>query len=194
MRARLANHVTGDQVAVQDVSRCGDETTAVTQTILRVCVNLQVPLTVCLSSKCWQANQTHKWTLSWRNINRHTHIITYKSGIKWHFTKTLLILKQACQFQEEKSNRLTTVCSHVDLQRAGTGTAFVALREGTQPLVRVGIFRLVLWRRGSSLLLLSACAVVHKMGLKIPLTSVPDPTVFARKNVFCTHKHTKYDN
>lgn len=119
----------------------------------------------------------------------HTHIITYKSDIN-----DTLHTVDTCPFQEVKKKKklsgkcLTAVCSHVYLQRAGTGAAFVALREWTQPLVRVWIFRLVLWRRGSALLLLAACAVVHKMGLKIPLTSVPDPTVFARENVLCTHK------
>lgn len=120
---------------------------------------------------------------------RDKDILTYKSVITDN--SLLQLLMQACPFQEKKK-KLTAVRSHVNLQRAGTGAAFVALWEWTQPLVRIQIFRLVLWRRGWGLLLLSACAVVHKMGLEISLTPVPNPTVFARENVFCTHKHTKY--
>lgn len=81
---------------------------------------------------------------------------------------------------------LTTVCTHVDLQRAGAGAAFVALWERADALVGVRLFGLVLGgRRGRSRLLLPAGAVVHEVGLQVPLTAVPDPTVFAWKNILC---------
>lgn len=82
----------------------------------------------------------------------------------------------------------------MDLQGAGAGAAFVALWEGTQPLVGVRVFELVLWRRGVGLLLLPARAVVHEMGLEISLTSVPDSTVFAWKYIFCINtKHNQLE-
>lgn len=45
-RTRLADHVTGHQVAVQDVPGGGDEAAAVTDPIQGVCVHLKVALTV----------------------------------------------------------------------------------------------------------------------------------------------------
>lgn len=65
-RTRLAHHVASDQMAVEDVSSCRDKSTAVTHTIQSVSVHLQMPLTVGLSSERRQADQTNKWTLTWR--------------------------------------------------------------------------------------------------------------------------------
>lgn len=79
---------------------------------------------------------------------------------------------------------LTAVRAHVDLQRAGTGAALVALRERADALVGVRVFGLVLRRRrGRRRLLLAAGAVVHQVGLQVPLAAVPDPTVLTRENV-----------
>lgn len=63
-RTRLANHVASDQMAVEDVSSCRDESTAVAHTIQSVSMHLQMPLTVGLGSECGQADQTDKWTLT----------------------------------------------------------------------------------------------------------------------------------
>lgn len=76
------------------------------------------------------------------------------------------------------------MCAHVNFQRAGTGAALVALWEGADALVGVGLLGFVLRRGGGcSRLLLAAGAVVHEVGLQVPLTAEPDPTVLARENV-----------
>lgn len=80
---------------------------------------------------------------------------------------------------------LTTVSAHVDLQRAGTGAAFVALGEGADALVGVGVLGLVLGRGGGRRLLLSAGAVVHEVGVQVALAPVPDPTVLTGEDVLC---------
>lgn len=126
-----------------------------------------------------------------RSPEIHSHTQT-----KWLFTNQTLeehfIKTNERVLDEGKGEtRLTAVSSHMDLQRAGAGAAFVALWEGTHPFVGVWVFRLVLWRRGSGLLLLPARAVVHEMSLEISLTSVPDSTVFAWKNILC--EHIKYN-
>lgn len=46
-RSRLANHVAGDQMAVEDVSCGGDKATAMTHSVQGVRVDLKVALTVC---------------------------------------------------------------------------------------------------------------------------------------------------
>ena len=97
---------------------------------------------------------------------------------------------------------LTTVRAHVDLQGAGTGAALVALGEGADALVGVGLLGgLVLGQRGGGrggsggggcggrllllLLLLPAGAVVHEVGLQVPLAAVPDPAVLTGEDVLC---------
>lgn len=50
-RSRLANHVACHQMTVEDVPSGGDEPTAMTNPIQRVCVNLKVALTVCFSGE-----------------------------------------------------------------------------------------------------------------------------------------------
>lgn len=61
---------------------------------------------------------------------------------------------------------LTTVCAHVDLQRAGTRAALVALWKGADALIGVGLLGFVLRRgRGCGWLLLTAGTVVHKVCL-----------------------------
>lgn len=85
----------------------------------------------------------------------------------------------------------TAVGAHVDLQRAGAGAALVALWEGTDALVGVGLLGFVLrgggggggGGSGSVRLLLPAGAVVHEVGLQVPLAAVPDATVFAGEDV-----------
>lgn len=71
---------------------------------------------------------------------------------------------------------LTTVCPHVDLQGAGARAALVALWEGADTFVGVGLLGFVQWGGGGGLLLLPAGTVVHEVGLEVPLTAVPDPT------------------
>lgn len=79
---------------------------------------------------------------------------------------------------------LTAVGAHVDLQRAGTGAALVALWEGADAFIGVGLLGFVLRRRGGGGgLLLTAGAVIHEVSLQVPLTAVPDPTVLTRENV-----------
>lgn len=46
-RSRLANHVAGDQMTVEDVPRGGDKATAMTHPVQCVCVDFKVALTVC---------------------------------------------------------------------------------------------------------------------------------------------------
>lgn len=81
---------------------------------------------------------------------------------------------------------LTTVRPHVDLQGAGAGAALVTLWEGADTLIGVGVLGLVLGRGAGGLLLLPAGTVVHEVGLEVPLTAVPDPTVLTRKDVLWT--------
>lgn len=50
-RSRLANHVAGDQMAVENVPSGGDEATAMTHPVQCVCVYLKVALTVCFSGE-----------------------------------------------------------------------------------------------------------------------------------------------
>ena len=74
----------------------------------------------------------------------------------------------------------------MDLQRAGAGTALVALWERAEALVGVGLLGLVLGRglrRGGRGRFLPAGAVVHEMSLQVPLTPVPDTTVLTREDV-----------
>lgn len=82
--------------------------------------------------------------------------------------------------------------AHVDLEGTGTGAALVALWEGAYALIGVGLLGFVLWRgRGCGGLLLTAGAVVHEVRLQVPLAAVPDPTVFARKNVLWKDKRRR---
>lgn len=88
--------------------------------------------------------------------------------------------------QTDETNKwtLTTVCAHMDFQRAGAGAALVALWERADALVGVGLLGFVLWRRGGSRGLFRARGtVVHEVRLEVPLTAVPDPTVFTRKDI-----------
>lgn len=89
---------------------------------------------------------------------------------------------------------LTAVRAHVDLERAGAGAALVALGKRADAFIGVGVLGFVLWRGGGrGGLLLPAGAVVHEVGLQVPLAAVPDPTVFTGKNVLwwpAKHKHT----
>lgn len=62
-RPRLAHHVTGDQVAVEDVPGGGDKAAAVTDPIQGIRVHLQVALTVCFSGEGGQADETDERTL-----------------------------------------------------------------------------------------------------------------------------------
>lgn len=79
---------------------------------------------------------------------------------------------------------LTAVSAHVDFQGAGAGAALVALWEGADAFVGVGLLGLVLRRRrGGGRLLLSAGAVVHEVGLEVPLAPIPDPTVLTGEDV-----------
>lgn len=60
----LADHVTGYQVAVQDVPGGGDEAAAVTHPIQSVRVDLEVTLTVGFGGERRQTDQTDKRTLT----------------------------------------------------------------------------------------------------------------------------------
>ena len=51
VRSRLANHVAGDQMAVEDVPCGGDKATAMTHPVQCVRVDLKVALTVCFCGK-----------------------------------------------------------------------------------------------------------------------------------------------
>lgn len=73
--------------------------------------------------------------------------------------------------------------AHVDLQRAGTRAALLALGEGADALVGVRLLDLVLGWRGGGRLLLPAGAVVHEVGVQIALAPVPDPTVLTGEDV-----------
>lgn len=86
----------------------------------------------------------------------------------------------------------TAVGAHVDLQRAGAGAALVALWEGTDAFVGVGLLGFVLrGGRGCSRLLLPTGAVVHEVGLQVPLAAVPDATVFAGEDVLWKDRHKR---
>lgn len=82
-----------------------------------------------------------------------------------------------------RQGALTTVAAHVDLQRAGTGAALSALREGADTLIGVGLLGLLLSRRGRGACSLAAGAVVEQVGLQVPLATVPDPAVFAGEDI-----------
>lgn len=66
------------------------------------------------------------------------------------------------------------MCAQVHFQGPGAGEALVALWEGADAGRLVGsvvvLLPLALW------LPLPATAVVHQVGLQVPLTAVPDPT------------------
>lgn len=82
-RARLANHVTGDQMAVEDVPSGRDEATAMTHPIQCVRMHLKVALTVCFSGERWQTDETDKWTLTYGRTERDN---------KATFTQQILVL------------------------------------------------------------------------------------------------------
>lgn len=172
-RTRLADHVTGHQMAVQDVPRGGDEAAAVTDPVERVRVDLEVALAVGFCGEGWETDKTDKWTLTCGRTGEQT---------------TILISEEIMQMSTLGSlawvAALTAVGAHVDLEWTGTGAALVALWEGAYALVGVGLLGFVLRRgRGCRWLLLTAGAVVHEVRLQIPLAAIPDPAVFARENV-----------
>lgn len=51
-------------MAVEDVPSGGHEAAAMTHPVQRVCVDLEVALTVCFSGESRQTDETDKWTLS----------------------------------------------------------------------------------------------------------------------------------
>lgn len=76
--------------------------------------------------------------------------------------------------------------AQVHFQGPGAGEALVALWEGADAGCLVGsvvvLLPLALW------LPLPATAVVHQVGLQVPLTAVPDPTVLTREDVLWTNQ------
>lgn len=62
--SRLAHHVAGHQMAVEDVPRGGDEAAAVTHPVQCVGVDFKVTLTVCFSGERRQTDETDKRTLA----------------------------------------------------------------------------------------------------------------------------------
>lgn len=81
---------------------------------------------------------------------------------------------------------LTAVAAHVDLQGAGAGAAFAALREGADTLVGVWLLGLLVsggCGRGAGTL--AAGTVVQEVSLQVPLTAVPDAAVLAGEDIFC---------
>lgn len=69
-RSRLANHVAGDQMTVEDVPSRGDKATAMTHPVQCVCVDFKVSLTVCFSGEGWQTDETDKWTFPCERTER----------------------------------------------------------------------------------------------------------------------------
>ena len=174
----------------------------------RVCVHLEVPLTVGLGGEGRQADETHKGALSLNTgLVREPH---------WPKTPKLCLPGPWGPWEASRSGKenhpgthvtgmqpqdrhgepgwedlafgggvLTTMATHVDLQGTGAWAAFAALGEGADPLIGVGLLGL-LFRgghgRGASTL--AAGTVVEEVGLQVPLATVPDATVFAGKDVF----------
>lgn len=68
--ARLTDHVTGHQVAVEDVPGGGHEAAAVTHPVQGVCVDLEVALTVGFGGEGRQTDQTDERTLTWGPIKK----------------------------------------------------------------------------------------------------------------------------
>lgn len=87
------------------------------------------------------------------------------------------------QADEAHEGALSTVAAHVDLQRAGAGAALSALGEGADTLIGVGLFGFLFRRRDRRACTLAAGTVVEQVGLQVPLTTVPDPAVFAGEDV-----------
>lgn len=89
--------------------------------------------------------------------------------------------------KEEAWEVLTAMRVQVHLQSSGIGEALGALREGTQAgNLRGTVF--VFFRHRSSVPLPPA-AIVHQMGLQIPLAPIPDATGLAREYILCGRKH-----
>lgn len=94
---------------------------------------------------------------------------------------------ESARAQEERREALTAVWVQVHFQCSGIGKALGALREGAQAgNLRSTVFVLFWHWSGFSL---PPTAVVHQVGLQIPLTSVPDATRLARKYILCRRKH-----
>lgn len=67
-RPRLADHVTGDQVAVKDVPGGGDKATAMTDSIQDICMDLQVTLTVGLCGEGGQTDETDERPFTYKRM------------------------------------------------------------------------------------------------------------------------------
>lgn len=179
-------------MAVEDVPSGGDEATAMTHPVQCVRVHLKVALAVCFSGEGRQADKTDKWTLTCGRTERDNKLEGQTVSSPSRRPNELVVegviqvrqCSDLCLLGIYLNLALTTVRAHVDLQRAGTGAALVALWKGADAFIGVGLLGFVLWRgRGCGRLLLTAGAVVHKVRLQVPLTAVPDSTVLAWEDV-----------
>ena len=84
--------------------------------------------------------------------------------------------------------RLAAVGTGEQLQGPGSRGALVALWEGAEVGGLVGAVVVVL--RGRLRLPLPAAAVVHEVGLQVPLAPVPDATRLAGEDVLWRGEHT----